>query len=77
MMGIAATPDGRGYWMTTQDGSVYAFGDATGGHPKRHDLNGLGAAGIVSTPSGFGYWLINWAPEFFTFGDAVTYPYTG
>ncbi|MGW5649841.1 hypothetical protein [Streptomyces humi] len=27
-MDIDATPDGKGYWLTRQDGGVFAFGDA-------------------------------------------------
>jgi hypothetical protein len=25
---MLATPDGRGYWLTTSVGAVYAYGDA-------------------------------------------------
>jgi TM2 domain-containing membrane protein YozV len=25
---MAATPDGRGYWLVAADGGVFAFGDA-------------------------------------------------
>ena len=25
--GIAATPDGQGYWMVAADGGIFAFGD--------------------------------------------------
>jgi hypothetical protein len=28
VVGIAATPTGRGYWLTAADGGVFAFGDA-------------------------------------------------
>ena len=28
MVGIAATPDGHGYWLAASDGGVFAFGDA-------------------------------------------------
>ena len=30
VVGIAATPDGQGYWLVAADGGVFAFGDATG-----------------------------------------------
>jgi hypothetical protein len=38
VVGMAATPDGRGYWLVASDGGVFAFGDArfygsTGGQP--------------------------------------------
>ncbi len=27
-MGIASTPDGKGYWLVASDGGVFAYGDA-------------------------------------------------
>jgi hypothetical protein len=27
-VGIAATPDGKGYWEVASDGGIFAFGDA-------------------------------------------------
>jgi hypothetical protein len=27
-VGIAATPDGAGYWMSATDGGIFNFGDA-------------------------------------------------
>jgi hypothetical protein len=28
IVGMAATPDGNGYWMVAADGGVFSFGDA-------------------------------------------------
>ncbi len=28
IVGMAATPDGRGYWMVASDGGIFNFGDA-------------------------------------------------
>lgn len=28
IVGIAATPSGKGYWLVAADGGVFAFGDA-------------------------------------------------
>jgi predicted secreted protein len=28
VVGIAATPDGNGYWEVASDGGIFAFGDA-------------------------------------------------
>ena len=58
LVGIAATPSGRGYWAVAADGGVFAFGDAP--------LRGLGRrpparapiVGIAATPTGHGYWLV-------------------
>jgi hypothetical protein len=29
IVGMAATPSGRGYWLVASDGGVFSFGDAT------------------------------------------------
>jgi hypothetical protein len=50
--GMAASPDGKGYWVVTSTGTVFAFGDAARlsvGHARR-------IRGIVAAPTG-GYWL--------------------
>jgi hypothetical protein len=55
IVGMAATADGRGYWMVSSSGRAYAFGDATkvrGVTPSRS------VAGIVAAPRG-GYWLFS------------------
>lgn len=55
IVGMASTADGRGYWMVSSSGRVYAFGDATrirGPSPARS------VAGIVANPRG-GYWLFS------------------
>jgi hypothetical protein len=41
--GFATTPDGRGYWMASTDGSVYAFGDA-------QFYGSLPSLGLTATP---------------------------
>jgi len=28
IVGMASTPDGRGYWLVASDGGVFSFGDA-------------------------------------------------
>jgi hypothetical protein len=50
---MASTADGRGYWVVTSPGHVYAFGDAPNLPVRPH---GQRVAGIVDDPSG-GYWL--------------------
>jgi len=30
MVGMAATPDGKGYWTVASDGGIFSFGDAAG-----------------------------------------------
>ena len=29
VVGISATPDGKGYWLTSADGGIFNYGDAT------------------------------------------------
>jgi|GEM_PF-1235066 len=51
--GMAATPDGRGYWLVGTGGRVYAYGDASGSPWVRRPV---AIRGIVASPSG-GFWL--------------------
>jgi Fibronectin type III domain/Putative Ig domain len=70
---IAATPDGKGYWVVGQNGTVMAFGDAVlYGSAVGMDLNGP-IVGIVATPDGGGYWLVGSDGGVFAFGDAAFY----
>jgi len=70
VVGIAATPDGAGYWLASSDGGVFAFGSARfygsmgGQHLDRPIV------GIAATPDGRGYWLVASDGGVFTFGDA-------
>ena len=68
---VAVMPDasGNGYWLITQTGNVYTFGDA----PY------LGAPGpqsspitsAVATPDGNGYWILDAGGQVFPYGDAA------
>ena len=51
--GMAATPDGRGYWLVDSQGSVFNFGDASASPPVT-PVNPI--IGIAAAPGG-GYWL--------------------
>jgi hypothetical protein len=68
-VGIASTPDGKGYWLVTSYGQVLNFGDA----PSLGQLSGTAnrIVSIVPTDDGKGYWLV--APDggIFAFGDAA------
>jgi hypothetical protein len=66
---MAATPDGKGYWLVGSAGGVFSFGDATfEGSTGGQHLN----APVVSlvAPDGAGYWLIGADGGVFSFGDA-------
>ena len=72
-LGIAATPDGKGYWIVDSDGGVFAFGDAgfygsMGAKPLNQPV-----VGIAPTPDGGGYWLTAADGGVFAFGDAGFY----
>ncbi len=70
---MATTPDRGGYWIASQAGGVYAFGDAKyygsmGGQPLAQPI-----VGIASTADGKGYWEIAADGGIFSFGDAKFY----
>ena len=67
---MASTPDGSGYWLTTSEGAVTAFGDAHSyGSMAAQHLN-QPIVGITATPDGEGYWLVASDGGIFAFGDA-------
>jgi hypothetical protein len=72
-VGIAATPDGGGYWIADADGHVSDHGDAL----PFGDASGLSLtapiAHIVATPNGGGYWLVAGDGGTFAYGDAGFY----
>ena len=68
--GMAATPDGGGYWLVASDGGVFAFGDAgfygsAAGTPEGYDV-----VGLATTRDGHGYWLVDSSGVVTNFGDA-------
>ena len=77
IVGMAATPDGGGYWLVASDGGIFTFGDA-------HFCGSTGAiklnkpiVGMTPTPDGKGYWLVASDGGIFAFGDAQFYGSTG
>jgi hypothetical protein len=73
IVGLAATPDGGGYWEVASDGGIFAFGDAgfhgsMGGTPLDKPI-----VGMASTPDGAGYWEVASDGGIFAFGDAGFY----
>jgi ribosomal protein L24E len=76
-VGIAATPDGDGYWIAYSNGAVHDHGDAGSyGGLQGQSLNAP-INHIVSTPDGKGYWLVAADGGIFTFGDAGFFGSTG
>jgi len=74
--GIAATPDGGGYWVTNAAGQVSTQGDAQNFGSMSSALNAP-VIGIAATPSGNGYWLVGGDGGIFTFGGAQFFGSTG
>jgi SpoIID/LytB domain protein len=80
VVGVASTPDGKGYWLVAADGGVFDFGDAHFyGSTYTYGITGLSGTrplnapivGIASTPDGKGYWLVAADGGVFDFGDAT------
>jgi hypothetical protein len=70
VVAIAATSSGGGYWLTTSNGAVLAYGDAEHrGGAENIDL-WEPINGMAPTPSGRGYWLVATDGGVFTYGDA-------
>ena len=66
---VMPTPAGNGYWLVTQTGNVYAFGDApTTAHPG----TGSPVTSAVRTPDGSGYWILMAERAVFAYGDAAS-----
>ena len=73
VVGMAATPDGRGYWLVASDGGVFTMGDA-GFYGSLGDTHlNRPIVGMASTPDGRGYWLVASDGGIFTGGDAAFY----
>ena len=71
IVGMAATPDGKGYWLAASDGGIFNYGDAafygsTGGLPLNKPI-----VSIAATPDGKGYWLVASDGGIFSYGDAA------
>jgi N-acetylmuramoyl-L-alanine amidase len=71
VVGMAATLDGKGYWLVASDGGIFTFGDAAfDGSTGAMHLNAP-IVGMAATPDGKGYWLVASDGGIFTFGDAA------
>ena len=73
IVGMAATPGGKGYWLVAADGGVFTFGNAVfygsmGGTRLNQPI-----VGMAATPNGQGYWLVAADGGVFSFGNASFY----
>ena len=77
IVGMAATPDGTGYWTVASDGGVFSFGGARFWGSTGHIRLNQPIVGMTATPSGNGYWMVASDGGIFAFGDARFYGSTG
>lgn len=73
IIGMALTPDQRGYWIVGSDGSVYCFGDAGyyGSLGGAAVPDGATITGFSPTPDGDGYWFVTSVGGLISYGDAA------
>jgi hypothetical protein len=69
-VGVAATPDGNGYWVARSDGSITPHGDAVNYGSMAGRALVAPITHVVSTPDGKGYWEVASDGGIFSFGDA-------
>jgi uncharacterized protein YkwD len=69
-VGVAATPDGNGYWVARANGSVTAHGDAANDGSMAGTPLVAPITHVVATSDGKGYWLVASDGGIFSFGDA-------
>ena len=69
---MAATSDGRGYWLVGADGGIFTFGDAGyfGSAPSTNPLGHV--VGITPTSNGQGYWIAADNGAVDSFGNAAS-----
>ena len=70
VVGIASTPDGKGYWLVASDGGVFSFGDATFQGSMAGSHLDAPMVAIAGNPDGTGYWTAAADGGVFSFGDA-------
>jgi hypothetical protein len=77
IVGLAATPDGGGYWLVASDGGIFNYGDAGfyGSAGSVHLAQPI--VGIAASPDGKGYWLVASDGGIFNYGDAGFYGSAG
>ncbi len=73
IVGVAATPTGKGYWLVASDGGVFAFGDAGFDGSLGGQAVGQPIVGMAATPTGKGYWLVSDQGSIHPFGDAQSF----
>ena len=73
VVGMAATPDGAGYWLVAADGGIFSYGDATFHGSTGAMVLNRPVVGMARTPDGGGYWMVASDGGIFSYGDATFY----
>lgn len=72
VIAMAGTPSGRGYWVATAAGRVFAFGDA--GAPGSAPLDpGEPVVAMTASPSGAGFWPVTAGVEVYARAGAASF----
>jgi hypothetical protein len=70
---MAATPDGRGYWLAASDGGIFSYGDA-GFHGSAGNIKlNQPIVAMAAMPDGGGYWFTAIDGGLFNYGSAPFY----
>ncbi|MGD0394689.1 MAG: N-acetylmuramoyl-L-alanine amidase, partial [Acidimicrobiales bacterium] len=62
VVGMAAAPDGKGYWLVASDGGIFSFGDAPFYGSEGGTRLSAPVVGMTAAPTGNGYWLVLGSP---------------
>ena len=77
IVGMAATPDGKGYWLVAADGGIFDYGDAGFYGSTGSLVLNAPIVGMAPTHDGKGYWLVAADGGIFPYGDAGFYGSAG
>ncbi|MCA1842280.1 MAG: carboxypeptidase regulatory-like domain-containing protein, partial [Actinobacteria bacterium] len=69
--GVPTGHIGSGYWMTTADGEVHAFGDAKDYGSPKGSLGGARVVHLEPAPDGKGYWILDDRGRVHAYGSAA------
>jgi Fibronectin type III domain len=76
-VGMAALPNGSGYWLVNAQGAVSALGAAVNYGSASNLQPGAAIVQIAATPDGLGYWEVASDGEVVAFGDARNFGSAG
>jgi len=73
IVGMAATPDGGGYWLVAADGGIFSFGRATFHGSPAGSLTRQHGVALARTNDGGGYWITTTNGAVVADGDAPNF----